>query len=120
MGLLLRLCRGKGPHLTLRGESRDFSRVVAGSLVFLSSCDGELSESLMLPQKSQISFQVVSRSMLLFSSHYRKFVPHLSLKGESPGFSQVAAGRFRSCPVAMGFLGKLSYCLREVRHPFKL
>ena len=120
MGLLLRLCRGKGPHLTLTGESSDFSRVVAGSLVFLSSCDGELSESFVLPQESQISFQVVSRSMLLFSSHCRKFVPHLSLKGESRSFSQVAAGRFCSCPVAMGFLGKLSNCLREVRHPFKL
>ena len=88
--------------------------------MFLSSCDGELRESLVLPQESQISFQVVSRSMILFSSHCRKFVPHLSLKGESRGFSQVAAGRFCSCPVAMGFLGKLSYCLREIRHPFKL
>ena len=30
MGLLLRRCRGQGPHLRMTGEPRDVSRVVAG------------------------------------------------------------------------------------------
>ena len=33
-------CRIKGPHLVWRGEFRGFCGVVAGSLVFLSSCMG--------------------------------------------------------------------------------
>ena len=33
-------CRIKGPHLVWRGEFRGFCGVVAGSLVFLSSCVG--------------------------------------------------------------------------------
>ena len=53
---LLRLCSGKGPHLTLRGKSRDFPQSLAGSLVFLSSSDMELRVPLILPQGSQVSF----------------------------------------------------------------
>ena len=45
MGFLLRRCRGKGPHLTMTGEPRGFSRVAVG----FSSYDRELREPLMLP-----------------------------------------------------------------------
>ena len=55
VGLLLRHCSGKGPHLALRRESPGFSRVAAGNLGFLSSCDGGLGDPLMLPQESQVS-----------------------------------------------------------------
>ena len=50
-------CRGIGPHLALRGESRDISRDVAGRFGCLSSCNRDVRE-LMLPQRSQASFQV--------------------------------------------------------------
>ena len=43
----------------LRGESGGFSRVVARSLGFLSSCDRDLRDPLVLPQRSRISSRVV-------------------------------------------------------------
>ena len=46
VGFLLRRCSGKGPHLTLMGESPGFSRVVAGTLGFLSSYDRDFSDPL--------------------------------------------------------------------------
>ena len=49
VGFLLRGHHGKGPYLALRGESPDFSRVVAGNLWFLSSYDGNLRDQLVLP-----------------------------------------------------------------------
>ena len=52
VGFLLRHCSGKGPHLALRGELRGFSRVVAGSLGFLLSCDGDLRDPLVASEKS--------------------------------------------------------------------
>ena len=58
LGLLLRHCRGKGLHLALRGEYHGFSRVVAGYLGFLSYCDWDLREPLVLLQESQVSFEL--------------------------------------------------------------
>ena len=58
--MLLRCCRGKGPDLALRVESRAFSQVEAGSLPFHSSCDRDFREPLILPQGSQVSFQGAS------------------------------------------------------------
>ena len=55
---LSRYHRGKGPHLALRGESPGFSQVAAGSLAFLSSYYGDLSDPLVFPQESQVSMQV--------------------------------------------------------------
>ena len=43
------------PQLAITGDSRGFSRVVAGSLGFLLSYDGELREPLVLPQESPVS-----------------------------------------------------------------
>ena len=55
VGFLLRCRSGKGPHLTLRGESPSFSRVAAGNLGFLLSYNGDLRDLLVLPQVSQVS-----------------------------------------------------------------
>ena len=57
-----------GPHLELTGESRGVSRVVVGSVGFPSSFEGDLSQSLMLSQGSQASFQVVKATSGLLSS----------------------------------------------------
>ena len=50
VGLLLRRCRGQGPHLAMTGEPRGVSRVVAG----VSSFDGEYSLPHVLAQGSPI------------------------------------------------------------------
>ena len=42
----------------MTGESRDFSRVVAGSLGFVSIYDGELREPPVLPKRSPVSIRV--------------------------------------------------------------
>ena len=47
VGFFLRLLSGKGPHLTLRGESPGFSRVAAANLGSLSTYDGNLRDPLM-------------------------------------------------------------------------
>ena len=93
-GLLSRHCRGKLPLLALRPESLGFFRVAAGSLGFLSSCNGDLREPLMLPQGSQDSFRVLRGSAGLLSRHFRGIGPHLIIRGESCGFSRVAVGSF--------------------------
>ena len=62
-------CSRKGPHLALRGESHVFSRNVAQSLGFLSSCDGDLRDPLVLPQRSRVSSQVVRGTSEFLASH---------------------------------------------------
>ena len=69
MGFLWRHCSGKGPHLALRGESRGFSRVVAGSLGFLSSCEGDFRDPLVLLQRSGVSSRVARGTSGFLSSH---------------------------------------------------
>ena len=115
--------RGTAGEKSLISRSGGISRCFlssAGGFGFLSSCNRELSEPLVLPQESQIYFRVVSGSMVLLLRHCRKIGSHLTLKGESRGFSRVAAGRLCSSPVATGIFGNLLSCLREVRPPFKL
>ena len=55
MGFLSRRRSGKWSYLGLRGESPDFSRVVAGNLGFLSSYNRELRDLLVWPQESPVS-----------------------------------------------------------------
>lgn len=57
-GLLSSYCRRTGPHFELMGEFRNVSLVAAGRFELLSSCDGDFSEPLMLPQEIQASFHV--------------------------------------------------------------
>ena len=82
VGFLWRHCSGKGPHLAFRGESRVFSRVVAGSLGFLSSCDGDLRDPLMLPQRSRVSSRVVRGTSGFLSSLCQRRVPCLKFSRE--------------------------------------
>ena len=70
--------QGKGHHLVLKGASLGFSRVVVVSLGFHLSCDRDLREALILPQGSQVSFQVVKGSAELLLSHCRGIEPHLA------------------------------------------
>ena len=63
----------------MMGESRGFSRVVAG----FSSYDGELREPFVVPQGSPISIRVMRGSWGLFSSHCRANRPHLVLCPET-------------------------------------
>ena len=79
----------KVPHLTLMGESPGFSRVQAGSLGFLSSCDGDLTDPLVLPQESQVSVRVARGLSGFLSSQCRSIGPYLDLGLEPQGSSPV-------------------------------
>ena len=98
VGFLSRRCGRKGPHLMWREESCGFSRGLAGSLGFHSSCDGDLRVPLLLPQGSQVSFRVVTGTSGFLTSHFRGNRPHLDFCPETPC----------SSPVATGILGLLS------------
>ena len=93
-------------HLSTRGESRDVSRVSAGSLGFHSSCHGDLRDPLVLPQQSQVSFQIVRGSVGLLSNYFQGIGPLLAWKKESRGVSQVAVDSF-------GFVSSFDGDLRE-------
>ena len=86
VGLLLRRCRGQGPHLGMTGESRGFSQGAAG----FSSYDGEFRLPLVLAQEVQSSIQLVRESWGLLSSHFRAKSPHLGL---GPGRNVPLQGR---------------------------
>ena len=105
MVFLSRHCSGKGPHLVLRKESHGFSRVAAGSLGFLSSCDGDLRDLLTLPPRIQVSFRDSrGTSELLLSCCQRR--------GPCLEFSRSTQC---SCPVVMGIWGFLSRFSKTVR-----
>ena len=89
VGFFSRLCSRKGPHLTLWGESPGFSRVVAGKLGFLSSCDGDLRDPLVLPQESQVSIRVERVLSGFLCSRCKGKGPHLKLTLEPQGSSPV-------------------------------
>ena len=80
VGFLLRRHSGKGPHLTLRGESHVFSQVAAGNMGFLSSSDGDLRDQIVLPQESPVSMRVAWSLLGLLSSCCRGLRPHLELQ----------------------------------------
>ena len=120
LGFLRRCCSGIGPHFTFRVKCRGFSRVMAVSLGCLSSCDRDVKIPLIWPQGSQVSFRVSRGSTGLLSSHCRGTWPHLTLRGESCGVSQIATRSFVFSRVATVPPENLSCCLREVRPPFKL
>jgi len=79
VGLLLRRCSGKGPHVAMTGEPRGFPRVAAG----FSNYDGEFRMPLVLAQEVQCSFRVVRDSWGLLSSDCRANSPHLGLCPEA-------------------------------------
>ena len=96
MGFLLRYHSQKGPHFALRGESRGFPRGLAGSLAFLSNCDGNLKVPLLLPQGSLVSFRVVTGLSGFLTSHCRGNKPNANLCPETPCSSQWQQGS-RGC-----------------------
>ena len=96
---------GKGPHLASRGKSPGFSRVAAGSLGFLSSCERDLTDLLVLPPRSQVSFHVARGTSGILSSHRRG----IGLCLEFCWSTQC------SCPAAMGISGFLSRFNKGVR-----
>lgn len=77
--MLSRHCRWIGPHLALKGESRVFSRVASGSLGFPCNCGRDLRKPVVLPQGSEVYFQVVRGNMGLLSSHCRGIGPQLEM-----------------------------------------
>ena len=79
MGFLSRRCSGKGPQLTLRGESPGFSRVVVG---FLSSYDGDFRDPLVWSQGSPVSTPVAMGPSLFLCNRFRGQGPHLELRPE--------------------------------------
>ena len=89
VGFFSRLCSRKGPHLTLWGESPGFSRVVAGNLRFLSSCDADLRDPLVLPEESQVSIRVVRGLLGFLSRRCKGKGPLLKLTLEPQGSSPV-------------------------------
>ena len=107
---LSRHCFGKGPHLALRGESRGFYRVWAGSLGFLLGCDGDLRDPLLLPHRIQVSFRVARGRSEFLSSWCRGLGPHLKLRRATQDSSPALRG-------ISGFLCRLQW---EVRRGFML
>ena len=64
--------------------------------MFLSSGDGYIGEILELPQGCQGTFCGSRGKEGFLSKRHIGKGPHLALRGESPGFSQVTAANFRS------------------------
>ena len=74
-------CRGIGPHHVLSGKYSGVSRGAAGRFGFLSICEVDLRESLMLPKGSEASIQVSRDTLGFLSSHCRGIRLHLPLRG---------------------------------------
>ena len=87
VGFLSRRHSGEGPHLTLRGKSPGCSRVVAGNLGFLSSYDGDLRYTFLLPQENQFSMLVGKGISLFLFCQCQGLGPHLELRSEPQGSS---------------------------------
>ena len=94
VGFLSRRHSGKGPNLTLRGESPGFSQILAGNLGFLSSYDGDLRDPLVGPQEILVSMSVVRNSR----------IPLQSLTGprSSSGFQTRTSGFLSSADMDLG------------------
>ena len=89
VGYLSKRCSGKGPHPVLRGESPGLSPVRLGNLGFLSSCDGDLRDPLVLPQESQVSIRVERVLSGFLCSRCKGKGPHLNLSLQPQGSSPV-------------------------------
>ena len=79
------------PHLEMKRLNHGSSLVVAGNSGFLSSGDGYVGELLELPKGCQVPFRGSRGKVGFLSRCCSGKGPHLALRGESPGFSRVAA-----------------------------
>ena len=101
--------RGIGPDLEMMWGTQAPSRVMAGDSGFLSSGDWNLGSLLICINVVKLSFQVSRGNLGLFSRRcWGKGL--ISLRQESSGFSHVAVGS----------LGFLSSCDRDLRERFVL
>ena len=82
VGFLTRYHMKKVPQLPWRGISSDFSRVVAGNLVFFWSYDGDLRYLLVRPQESPVSTRVARDLSGFLSSRCLGHSPHLEWKSD--------------------------------------
>ena len=120
MGFLLRCRRGKGPHLSLNGESPGFSRVASGNVGFLSSYDWDLRDPLVRPQESPVSMQVARGLSGFLCSRRWGQDPHLELRPEPHALSPVPALSRGSSGVSTGESGLISYGDMQVHSPLEL
>ena len=89
VGFLWQRCSVKGPPHVCRGEFHSLPQVVAGSVGFLSSRDGDLMELLRVPMGSQ---EYCGVGMVLSGLHWvwcNGRGPHLELRQEPQGSSAV-------------------------------
>ena len=91
----------------MRVENRGSSSVVPGTSGFLASGDRYVGELLEMPQGFQGPFRGSRGKVVFLSGRCGGKGPHLELRGESPGFSRVAAGN-------MGFLLSYNGDLRDL------
>ena len=91
-GVSLKTLVWKRSSSHIEGEIHGFSRVAAGSLGFILSCDGDLRDWLVLPQRNQVSFRVAMGSSGFLSSHCLRIGPCLEFSRETQCSSLVASG----------------------------
>ena len=91
------------PPLGMRRENRDFSLVVARTLVFLSRADGDVGEFPELTLGCHEPFWGSGRNVGFISRRHNRKGHQLALTGESPGFS----------PFTSRFLLSYDWDLRE-------
>ena len=84
------------------------------SVAFLTRYNGELRETLVWCQGSQVPMRVVRGSTSLLSSHGRGIRPQDAMKKDSPGISRVLAGIPGYHRLVSVTSGTFSGCLREV------
>ena len=96
MGLCFSHCRGVGPHLALRAESRGVSQTAVERFGFFSTCNWDLREPLMLPQGNH----------LLSGCQEHLRIPLMVLQGYRA-----------SSRAEVEISGFLSSCYRDLRFP---
>ena len=106
-GFLSWRSREMDQHLEMRRGKRNFSWVVAGPSVFLSSGEGYVGELLELHPGRQGPFWGSRGKVWSLSRHCSRKEPHLALRGESPDFSWVEVGN-------LGFLSSYDGNLRDL------
>ena len=93
-GISLETLQQKRASSRVESESPGFSRVVAGNLGFLSSSNGDLRDTLVLPQEIQVSMRFARGLSKYHSRRCRGLCPHLKLRlepqGSSPGLTWIS------------------------------
>ena len=82
VGFLSSRLSGKGSHLTLRGEYTGCTRIGAGNLGFLYSCNRDLRDPIMLSQESPVSMRVARGLSEFLSSRCRGPGPNIQFRSE--------------------------------------